>query len=127
MALKDLLVHADAAEGALARLRLAADLARRHAGRLTALYVREWSPAQIEMRRAAELGLASPEGLDRLDEQLQSSLDAAAAKLRAPFEALRREFNIAGEWRALDGVASAVVPQHARYADLCIVGRDHHG
>lgn len=127
MAFKDLLVHADEAEGTTARLRLAADLARRHAGHLTALYVRELSPAQIEMRAAAELGLAPPAGLDRLDQRLKSSLDAAAERLHGPFEALRREFNIEVAWRMVDGTASVVVPQHARYADLCIVGRDRKG
>ena len=35
MALKDLLVHVDQSERAVLRLRLAADLARRHSSRLT--------------------------------------------------------------------------------------------
>lgn len=38
MALKDLLVHVDQTEAALLRLRLAVDLACRHASQLTALH-----------------------------------------------------------------------------------------
>jgi nucleotide-binding universal stress UspA family protein len=67
MALKDLLVYVDQPEAALVRLRLAVDLACRHASHLTALYVRQWSPAQQDQRATAELGLASAEELDRLD------------------------------------------------------------
>jgi len=48
-------------------------------------------------------------------------------KLQRVFEALRRDFDIEGEWREADGVPSVVVPQHARYADICIVGRDRRG
>ena len=59
MALKDLLVYVDQTEASLTRLRLAADLAIRHDSRLTALYVREWSRAELEWRKAAELGLVS--------------------------------------------------------------------
>jgi hypothetical protein len=44
MALKDVLVYVDQSEHAFARLRLAADLARRHQSRLAALFVREPNP-----------------------------------------------------------------------------------
>ena len=47
MALKDLLVYVDQSKHAAERLRLAADLARRHQSRLTALYVRELNPRQL--------------------------------------------------------------------------------
>ena len=123
MALKDLLVYVDQSDGALARLSLAADLARRHSSRLTALFVRELSETQQEMRRAAELGLVSPADLDQLDTRLVSSIDAAADRLRLPLAALGREHNLDFSWREVDGLASVVVPQHARYADLCMVGR----
>ena len=62
MALKDLLVYVDQTEDSLVRLRLAADLAIRHGSRLTALYVREWNRAQLDARKAAELGLVSAAG-----------------------------------------------------------------
>src|SRR5262249_28920565 len=44
--------------------------------------------------------------------------------LRTALEALARERGVAAELRCVDGIASAVVPQHARYTDLCILGRD---
>ena len=79
MALKDLLVYVDQTEDALTRLRLAADLAPRHGSRLTALFVREWTQAQWERRKAAELGLVSAEGMRQLDERTRASIDAIAA------------------------------------------------
>jgi nucleotide-binding universal stress UspA family protein len=54
MALKDLLVYVDQSERAAERLRLAADLARRHASRLTAIYVRELNPTQRHEQSIAE-------------------------------------------------------------------------
>jgi len=66
MALKDLLVYVDQTDGAHLRLRLAADLASRHGGRLTAIFVWEWTPIQLEERSKAEMGLVSAEQLDRL-------------------------------------------------------------
>lgn len=124
MALKDLLVYLDQTDGASVHLRLAADLARRHDSRLTALYVREWSPAQIDDRKNAELGLGSAQELDELDRRIEGSIDQAAERLRSELEALKGEHGLRVEWRCLNGLASAIVPQHARYADLCILGQD---
>lgn len=124
MALKDLLVYVDQTERALTRLRLAADLASRHAGRLTALYVRELSHSQSHTRSAAELGLASSEAMARANKQIRASIDDTADKLQAELERLGHERGIQVEWRCTDGLASEVVPQHARYADLCILGQD---
>jgi len=122
MALRDLLVYVDQTDGALARLRLAADLACRHDSRLTALFIREFSQTQLQMRKTAELGLVSGEDLDRLNRRLQLSIDEAVDRLRSQFEALGREHRLEIEWRCVDGSASVVAPEHARYADLCILG-----
>ena len=122
MALRDLLVYVDQTDGAFVRLRLAADLATRHASRLTALYVREWSIAQLEQRSTAELGLASAKDLDRMDRAVEGSIGVKANRLRSALEALGRSHGLQTEWRCVDGSASAVVPQHARCADLCISG-----
>jgi hypothetical protein len=81
MALKDLLVYADKTNDALARLRLAVDLAARHGSRLTALYVREWDQAQQHERKTAELGLASGVELGRLDDRIGASNDHAEDEL----------------------------------------------
>ncbi len=123
MALKDLLVYVDQTEGAQARMELGVDLARRHASRLTALFVREVSSPQQELLRAAELGLVSAEGLDQLNAAILASIDEAARRLRSSFETLARKHEVRVEWRSADGIASVVVPQQARYVDLCIVGQ----
>jgi nucleotide-binding universal stress UspA family protein len=124
MGLKDLLVYVDHTEGALVRFRLAADLASRHGSRLTALYARQWSEAQIEERRTAELGLVSPDDVDRLHRRIEASIDGAVERLRSALNTLGREHGVKAEWRCVDGPASIVVPEHARYADLCILSRD---
>ncbi len=122
MALKDLLVYVDQTEGAHSRLRLAADLAYRHESRLTALFVREFSQRQLDVRKNAELGLISGEDLDRLNRRIQLSIDDAADRLRSTIEALGRKHHLEVEWRCIDGSALILAPQHARYADLCILG-----
>jgi nucleotide-binding universal stress UspA family protein len=122
MALKDLLVYVDQTEGARFRLRLAADLARRHDSRLAALFVRELSQTQLDLRKKAELGLASGEHLDRLYRGIESSISEAADHLHAMCKALAREHHIEIEWRDVDGTALTVLPEHARYADLCVLG-----
>ncbi len=124
MALKDLLVYVDQTEASLIRLRLAADLAIRNEGRLTALYAREWSRAQLDRRKAAELGLVSADGLHQLDEDIEASIDAVAARLQATLDELANQRGLRAELLGVDGVAADVVPQYARYADLCILGSD---
>ncbi|HTT39135.1 MAG TPA: universal stress protein, partial [Burkholderiales bacterium] len=124
MALKDLLVYVDQTQSAPSRLRLGADLASRHASRLTALYVRHWTQDQLEQRDTAELGLVSAQDLDRLEQHIEGSIDATGKRLRDELDALARERALQTEWRSLDGSAAVVVPQHARCADLCIVGWD---
>jgi nucleotide-binding universal stress UspA family protein len=122
MALKDLLVYVDQTEGARSRLRLAADLAYRHKSRLTALFVREFNQTQLDLQKKAELGLISGGDLDGLNRHIQSSIDEAAGRLRSTMEALGREYQLEIEWRCVEGSALVVAPQHARYADLCILG-----
>jgi hypothetical protein len=99
MALKDLLVCVDQTENSVVRLRLAVDLAIRNDSRLTAIFVRELNRAE-------------------------ASMEAVAERSRSTLEALTRGHNLVAEMQCVDGVASVVVPQHARYADLCILGQD---
>jgi hypothetical protein len=123
MALKDLLVWVDQTEGADLRLRLAADFASRHGSRLIALFVWEWNAARLEERSKAEIGLVSAEGIDGLHRHIEASISGTAGRLRSTLETLARERGLTTEWRSVDGPAATVVAQHARYADLCIVGR----
>jgi nucleotide-binding universal stress UspA family protein len=122
MSLKDLLVVVDSTAGADLRLRLAADLAHRHGSRLTALYVRELTQAQLAERGIAELGLVSAEELDRLNTRIESRINDAAERLRLVLAKLRDERGLITEWQSVGGPAALVVAQHARYADLCILG-----
>lgn len=124
MALKDLLVHVDHSERTFGRLRLAADLARRHGSRLTAIYVREVNPAELHLRSMAELGLGSFSAIDDVNKHIQQSINEGAERLRLELDELKRKFGLEVEWRCLDGIGSVVVPQHARFADLCILGQD---
>lgn len=124
MALSDLLVYVDQTEHALVALRLAANLAIRHRSRLTALYVKELNDAQLAWRRSAELGLVSAEGMHKLDRSVETTMQAAADRLRSMLEELTRGCGIEAELQVVDGEAAIVVPQRARYADLCILGRD---
>ena len=127
MKLADLLVHVGQTDGAAARLRLASDLARRHGSRLTAVYVREPSPAELSERATAELGLASARQIEGVDLQIKASIADAEERLQSQLRVLEQENGIQTEWRSVDGLASNVVSQHARCADLCIVGRDFPG
>jgi nucleotide-binding universal stress UspA family protein len=124
MALRDLLVYVDQSERATERLRLAADLARRHKSRLTALYVRELNPAQRHEQSVAELGQGSSDAITRVNRRFRKSIDEAAVRLQSILDELGREDGLEVEWRCLDGVGSTLVPQHARFADLCILSQD---
>jgi nucleotide-binding universal stress UspA family protein len=52
-------------------------------------------------------------------------MQAGADRLQAALETLTRDHGVAGELLSVDGIAAAVVPQYARYADLCILGHTH--
>ena len=45
-------------------------------------------------------------------------------RLRSTLETLTPDQDVVAALPCVDGVASVVVPQHARYADLCILGQD---
>lgn len=124
MALKDVLVYVDQTESALISLRLAADLAIRHGSRLTALYVREPNDAQLHWHRSAEAGLVSAKDLHELERSIERAMQAAAERLESSLTALTRGHDIEARLQIVDGVAAELVPQYARYADLCIVGRE---
>lgn len=124
MALKDLLVYVDQTKDSVVRLRLAVDLAARHDSHLTALYVREWSRAQLDARKAAELGLQSSTAMHNLDRSTEASIEAGADRLRSMLLQLTEDRGVRAELRSIDGIAATVVPQYARYADLCIIGQE---
>ena len=117
MALKDVLVWLDQTNRSSAHLRLAADLARRHGSYLTALYAREWNPAQLARRKTAELAGRPLADVEELNHAAKAAIDASAAEARAEVEHVATQHGIEIEWRVADGEASRVLPQYARYAD----------
>ena len=114
MALKNILVHADASERAEERIRIAAELARPDDGHLTGLFVTPDPPFPTWM----VAGMPA------------SALEAAIANLRGEGEAVRGRFleiaeraGVHAEWRTAAGSVARVAAQHARYADLAVVGK----
>jgi len=118
MRLKDILLHLDGTEQASKRLRLAADLARRHDAHITALYV-------IDITLPS-LASGDPSGgvilADLLDDIRRDAL-ADAAKIEAEFRERLRVDGISGEWRQAEGFTAPLVALHGRYADLVIIGQ----
>src|SRR5690348_12205178 len=112
MALRDLLVCLDQNEAALDRLRLAADLARRHGSRLTALYLRERSAEQLAERKAGEFGLVPVDELNRLDQRIEAAIDDASDPARAALESVGRMYGLEVEWRPVAAAGADVVAQH---------------
>jgi nucleotide-binding universal stress UspA family protein len=124
MDLKDLLVYVDQSERAPECLRTAIYLARLHRCRLTALFVNEKNESQLHQRNVAELARPNHDSLNWTERHIRGEMDAAADRLLTALEAARREHGLEVEWLRLDGVASVLVPQYARFSDLCILSRD---
>jgi nucleotide-binding universal stress UspA family protein len=123
MALMDILVRLDHTEAGLSRLKIAADLAERHRSRLTGLYVRDRGATDLAALASAEMGLAPAKAMATLKMTLNQALDERTQKTRLGFEQLLRERNILGEWRCHEGHADNLTAYHARYSDICIIGR----
>ncbi len=124
MALKDLLVCVDRSEHSPVCLRLAVDLARRNGSSLTALYIREWSPDQLAHRNTAELACRPLADLEELRGAVEESIDRAALQLRRQLEQLAARYGLQVRWQLLEEAPGVVLPQYARYADLCILSVD---
>jgi nucleotide-binding universal stress UspA family protein len=124
MALKDLLVYVDQSDRAGECLRLAAELAGRHRSRLTAIYMKEKNAAQLHEQGIAELSRGSPDAMSWTKQHIEEAIDGTAERLRASLKGFEREYDLEVEWRCLSGEATAVVPRHARFADLCILSQD---
>jgi nucleotide-binding universal stress UspA family protein len=105
------------------RLRMAADLGRRHGSRLTALYARELDSVQLHEQSTAEFGLVSAADINREKRQNLRADNVIAERLGQELAAIRLEFGLEVELRSVAGSAATVVPQHARFADLCILSQ----
>jgi nucleotide-binding universal stress UspA family protein len=124
MALKELLVQLNQAEGVESRLRLAMSLASRHSCRLTALFVGEWNMAQNTARATAEMGLATARALEQLDFMVNTEISRVACRF---WSELRRFHNTSGlgvEWHHVKGFCDAAIRKYSPLADLCILGHE---
>lgn len=121
MVIKDLLVHLDGSPQAAARLEFAVALAARHGAHLVALHAVE---AGLPFGLTGEMGGAA---LTQLLERMRAEANQEAARLKTTFEAATRREGLSGEWREALEAPPETVAQHARYADLTILGQPEPG
>ncbi len=125
MALKELLVHLNQAKGAGQRLRLAMELAKRHASHLTALFVEEWSSDQLAARAVAELGLAAAADLSTLDRSVAADIEAAASRLRISLDTFKAARALDADWKQRSGFSDVLLRKEAPYTDLTVIGHEN--
>lgn len=123
MALKNLLVHLDSTERSLRRLRVATAMASRHGAHFTGLYVKDLCVIQLNQEKAAELGRSPAKEWAAMRRLFDAVIEGGAEKARKRFENAASAAGVCDEWRCESGRADEIVPRHARYADLCIVGQ----
>lgn len=124
MALRDLLVCLDGRERSALCLRLAVDLAHRNGSSLSALYLREWSPAQLAHRQTAENAGRPLAEMQELRGAVEESIERSALQRRSELERLAKQYALEVHWQVLEAEPAIALPQHARYADLCILAVD---
>jgi nucleotide-binding universal stress UspA family protein len=115
-ALKAILVHVGSSERCDARIDLGLQLASEFRAHLTGLYVGQ-IPADIY---ASPLAPGSEAVINYLAEEEAANKLAAAERFE---ERSRRFAAVNTDWRAATGIAEDIVPLHARYADLVVVGQ----
>jgi len=114
---KDLLVVADATPAAGRRMEVAADLAARFQAHLTGLYaVSVPDPLAYPMYMEGAL-------MAKALEEATARAEQRAAEAHRAFDDVAGRYGVAAEWRTVHGLPNAVVPLHARYADLTIIGQ----
>ncbi|HEY6927078.1 MAG TPA: universal stress protein [Steroidobacteraceae bacterium] len=124
MALKELLVQLNQAEGVDSRLRLAMSLATRHECRLTALFVEEWNEAQSAARATAEMGLAAARALDELDFTVNCEIRRAGSRLWNELQRFQCVSGLSAQWHHVRGFCDAAVRRYSPLSDLCILGHE---
>lgn len=116
MALKDIVLHVDAADACRARTDVAIGLAARDDAHLTGLYVHP--RLMLPVGFAADLPPAFIEAETR-------RMNDEAARAQAEFESACKQAGVHGEWRATHGEAADALIGHGRYADLVVVGQSN--
>jgi nucleotide-binding universal stress UspA family protein len=127
MAFKDILVYAQATEQSFARLSLAAEMAVSQGARLTALYVMTESTEQRARHTNAEYGLVPARELLKLEESFVAANRAEAETVRAQVTALQAQHDVPMTWCCVTGSPAEILAEHARTADICVLGQEVEG
>lgn len=117
MGYRTILVHCDVDKAVPHRLAIAADLAERFGAHLVGVHARPPFEAPVYF----DAGGAFP--MDDFFRAYEASVKANEATASAAFAAAIKGRHLSTEWRAADGYADAVLPVHARYADLVVLGQ----
>lgn len=115
MGYKTILVHVDRSPRAAARIDIGRRIARRFDGHLVGLHASSVTPMPGYMLAVGGTSIA--------DEQRKAALEEAAAAEARFAEVAGRDGEVSIEWRSSLDDAAIVVPLHARYADLVILGQ----
>lgn len=121
MSLKNIVVHVDNSAASSARFDLAASLARQHDAHLTALFVIDPFPSSLMV--ASTAGFSDGGILASLMQKMEEDAQAAAAVVEARVREILRRDGLTGKWQLISGMTATTVAQHARYADLAILGQ----
>jgi nucleotide-binding universal stress UspA family protein len=116
MSFKEILVTLEVGAALERRMLHAANLALTHEAHLIGLSV-------IEPLNLAGYFSPSIEAFVEIEEQHRQAADKAAQKIGSEFQAMCSRLGIAGEWRLDKGDTAGLAVEHARYADLTIVGQ----
>jgi len=117
MAIKEILVHLDAAAQAPARLDIAAQLAERLGAHLTGLFVADIAYPVF----GGDLGGGA--AMAEAIAAIAADANSEGEKLKPVFEERLRRSGIPGEWRQVEGFTARMVATHGMYADLVVVGQ----
>jgi nucleotide-binding universal stress UspA family protein len=115
MGYKTILVHVDRSPRAATRVEIACRLARQFGAHLIGLHAVSVTPLPGYMLAVGGTSIA--------DQQRQAALEDAAAAEQRFGEIVGRDTEVSAEWRSSLHDAAHIVPLHARYADLLILGQ----
>ena len=114
MEYKDILVHLGQDKRSSARLDAAVELAERHDGRMTGVYV---------LSRPTVPGYISVEFPPEVLKQVDADYRACAEKAERRFNERMAKTTVPFEWRLMTGASADALNLSAHYADIVIVGQ----
>lgn len=116
MSFREILVTLEPGAALEHRMLCAADVARAHEAHLIGLSV-------IEPLNLAAYFSPSIDALIEIEQQHREAAEAASRKVETTFRGVCSRVGISSEWRLGEGNTGDVALEHARYADLAIVGQ----